>query len=286
MALKEEDLAQLGRVYRARDVSFPLRNRPLIMGILNVTPDSFSDGGTSAQVADAVRHAEGMICEGVDIIDVGGESTRPGFLPVSPEDELARVIPAIEAIRRVSGVPISVDTTKASVARCALEAGAHIVNDIWGFQRNPDLARAAADFGAGVVLMHNRENVDGGIDIMADVIGFLQNSVDLALSAGIPLSNISVDPGVGFGKTPEQNAEVIRRLEDLNTLGLPILLGASRKGFIGRLSGVAEPGKRIAGTLAAHIAGALHGADIIRAHDVARHHEAFSVLAAVRRPSS
>lgn len=259
---------------------------PLIMGILNVTPDSFSDGGTATEVKAALRHARSMIAEGADIIDIGGESTRPGFTPISAEEELARVMPAIQGLRQESDVPISIDTTKSSVAREALKAGAHIVNDIWGLQRDPDLARVAADAGAGVVLMHNRDHADGTIDIMTDVIAFLGRSVDIALSAGIPPTRVCVDPGIGFGKTPDQNAEVIRRLHELRLMGFPILLGASRKGFIGRLSGVAEPARRINGTLAAHIAGVFGGASIIRAHDVGAHREAFRVLAAVRSPLS
>ncbi|MDX6806537.1 dihydropteroate synthase [Terrihabitans rhizophilus] len=269
------------RVFRARAREVRL-DRPILMGILNVTPDSFSDGGDFSDPEAAARHIQRAADEGADILDIGGESTRPGSTPVGADEECARVLPALRIARDTLSLPLSVDTMKASVAARAVSVGADIINDVWGFQRDREMARVAADTGAGVVLMHNRDAADPSIDIMSDVRGFLSRSVEIALRAGMTEDRILLDPGVGFGKTPEQSAEVISHLGDLRRLGFPILLGASRKRFIGRLTGVEDPKARLAGTLAAHICGVLQGADVIRAHDVAAHREAFSVLAAVR----
>lgn len=274
-------MALILRHWRIRDGTLPL-GRTLLMGVLNVTPDSFSDGGKFIDPGAAIAHAREMTADGADIIDVGGESTRPGSTALSADEELERVMPVLRALAESAVAPLSVDTYKSAVARAALEAGATIVNDVWGFQRDPDMARVAADFGAGVVLMHNRETVDGAIDIVADVTSFLARSLDLALAAGIAEDRIVLDPGVGFGKTPEQSAEVITRLGEIKALGFPVLLGASRKRFIGRLLGIENPQDRLYGTLGAHLAGVQAGADIIRAHDIKPHRQALDVFDAIR----
>ncbi len=274
-------MALIQRHWRIRDATLPL-GRTLLMGVLNVTPDSFSDGGRFIDPGTAIAHAREMTADGADIIDVGGESTRPGSTALSADEELERIIPVLRALAGSAVAPLSVDTYKSAVARAALEAGATIVNDVWGFQRDPDMARVAADFGAGVVLMHNRETVDGAIDIVADVTSFLGRSLDLALAAGITEDRIVLDPGVGFGKTPEQSAEVITRLGEIKALGFPVLLGASRKRFIGRLLGIENPQDRLYGTLGAHLAGVQAGADIIRAHDIKPHRQALDVFDAIR----
>ncbi|MGQ4272437.1 dihydropteroate synthase [Terrihabitans sp. B22-R8] len=250
------------------------------MGILNVTPDSFSDGGSHEGEAALVR-ARAMAAEGADILDIGGESTRPGFTPIGADEEIGRVEPVIRAVAGEIDIPISIDTTKMAVARRAIEAGACIINDIWGFQRDAEMARLAADTSAGVVLMHNRPEADPAIDIISDILDFLRRSVDLALSAGVAPSSIVLDPGIGFGKTADQNLETIRRLPELMALDFPLLIGASRKRFIGALTGVDDPRERIHGSLAAHIAAVLAGAKIVRAHDVAAHRAAFQVLDAI-----
>jgi dihydropteroate synthase len=270
------------RHWRVRDVTLPLGGRTLLMGVLNVTPDSFSDGGTFIEVGTATAHAREMVEDGADIIDVGGESTRPGSTALSTDAELERVMPVLRALAQSAAVPLSADTYKSPVARAALEAGVKIVNDVWGFQRDPEMAHVAADFGAGVILMHNREMVDETIDIVADVKSFLARSLELALAAGIAEDRIVLDPGVGFGKTPEQSAEVITRIGEIKALGFPVLLGASRKRFIGRLLGIENPQDRLYGTLGAHLAGVQAGADIVRAHDIKPHRQALDVFDAIR----
>jgi dihydropteroate synthase len=269
------------RTLAACDRHLPLGDRPLLMGILNVTPDSFSDGGRFAGQEAAFTHGLKLVADGADILDIGGESTRPGSSIVSAEEELARVLPPLKALAEAVPVPISIDTYKASVAARAVEAGARIVNDVWGLQRDPEMAATVAACGAAVILMHNREKADPAIDIMAEVRDFLSRSIDRALAAGIAEDRIVVDPGIGFGKTPAQSMLLIARLAELRTLGYPVLLGASRKSFIGRVLDV-EPDHRLSGTLAAHVIGAMNGADIIRAHDVAEHHDALRVLQAIR----
>lgn len=255
----------------------------LIMGVVNVTPDSFSDGGLWLDPSVAIAHGERLAAEGADILDVGGESTRPGAAPVSVEDEIARVVPVIRALADRVAAPISVDTMKAPVARAALEAGATIVNDVWGFQFDPDIARVAADAGAHCVLMHNRRVDDPAVDMFAEVCDFLSRSLDIALAAGVARERIVLDPGVGFGKTHGQSFEMIRRLPELKArFGLPVLLGASRKRCIGVASGVASAPDRVVGSVAAHLYGALHGADIVRVHDVAEHRQALGVLRAIQ----
>lgn len=273
------------RSWRARDVALPLGGRPLLMGILNVTPDSFSDGGKFLDADAAAAHARGMIGEGADIIDVGGESTRPyGSVVISADDEWRRVGPVLDVIVS-AGVPVSIDTYKAATARKALERGVKIVNDVWGFQKDAEMAHVVADSGAGAVLMHNRQSADPAIDIMDDIRSFLERSVEIAVAAGVRDDSIVLDPGIGFGKTPEQSAEAIRRLAEVKALGFPVLIGASRKRFIGNILGIDDPARRLYGTLAAHLAGVANGADIIRAHDIGPHREACAVFGATQNDS-
>ena len=259
---------------------------PLLMGIVNITPDSFSDGGMLRDADQAIAHGVGLAAAGADIIDIGGESTRPGHAPLDAATELARVLPVIVGLRERIATPLSIDTWKAEVADAALKAGASIVNDVWGAQRDPAIAGVAARHGAPIILMHNRETVDPAVDILADVLRFLDRSIAIALAAGVPRSQIVIDPGIGlFGKTPEQSLRLIRELARLKDLGCPILLGASRKSVIGVVTGQSVPADRIAGSVAAHLYGATQGAAIIRAHDVAEHAQAFKVWAALSQPS-
>lgn len=253
--------------------------RTLVMGVVNVTPDSFSDGGQFESCAAARDHALLLEREGADIIDVGGESTRPGYAAISAEEEQARVIPAIKAIARHVTVPISIDTYKASTARRALEAGARIVNDIWGLQREPDIASVAAAGGAPVVIMHNRESADPSLDILDEMRRFFDRSLAIARRAGIPDRHIVLDPGIGFGKTADQHLDALRRLPELKELGFPVLVGISRKSVLGRISPRATaPRDRLFGSIGAHVLAATLGADIVRVHDVAPHLEALRVV--------
>src|SRR5436305_351894 len=242
--------------------------RPIVMGVLNVTPDSFSDGGRFLDPVSAIEQARQMVSEGADIVDVGAESTRPygGAKPVPIDEEIRRLAPVLPAIAAL-GVPISIDTMKAKVADWALAQGAAIINDVWGLQRDDAMAHVAARLGSPVVVMHNREAVDPCIDIMADVTAFFYRSLEIAGRAGIARHNIVLDPGIGFGKTPQQSLIVIARLAELNSFGLPLLVGASRKRFIDKIS-PAPPGERLGGSVAAHVMALAGGAAIIRAHDV------------------
>ena len=256
--------------------------RPVVMGILNVTPDSFSDGGVFLAGDAAVAHAAKMVEEGADIIDVGAESTRPygNAIAVSAEEELRRldaVLPAAVSIGR----PVSIDTMKATVAAWALDHGAAIVNDVWGLQRDPDMAGVVARYRAPVIVMHNREAVDPDIDIMADMAAFFERSLAIALGAGIARDRIVLDPGVGFGKTPAQSMTAIVRLSRLKCFGLPILVGASRKRFIDTVV-PSPPDRRLGGSIAAHILAVEQGAAFIRAHDVAPTVQALRVMTALR----
>jgi dihydropteroate synthase len=247
-------------------LSLELGRRTLIMGILNVTPDSFSDGGLYAKVEQAVERARQMEAEGADIIDIGGESTRPGHEPVSPEEEIRRVIPAIRAVREAVRLPISVDTYRAETARLALEAGAHILNDIWGFKRDARMADVAAAYGCPVILMHNRERRDYR-NLVPDVLEDLRASVVRAKAAGVAEENIWLDPGIGFAKDYEENLEIMGRLGDIVRLGYPVLLGTSRKSFIRRTLDV-EPNDALEGTAATQTLGIVQGCQILRVHDV------------------
>ena len=252
-----------------------------VMGIVNATPDSFSDGGAFADVEAGVAHGERLAVEGAAILDIGGESTRPGAAPVGAEDEMARVIPVVAGLSRRVATPISIDTYKARVAAAAIEAGASIVNDVWGFQRDPDMARVVAANGAVAVLMHNRASIDPAVDILAEILAFLSRSIELALAAGVPEDRLWVDPGFGFGKSPAQNLQAVRRLGELKALGRPVLLGVSRKSTIGLMTGQTIAAERVAGSLAAALIGVANGAAVVRAHDVAPHVQALKVWRAI-----
>ncbi|WP_034991442.1 dihydropteroate synthase [Beijerinckia mobilis] len=255
------------------------RERPVIMGILNLTPDSFSDGGRFDSADAAIEHARLLATEGADIVDIGAESTRPGFTPIPAEEEIRRLAP-LAAICAAVERPVSIDTMKAATARYALAQGASIVNDIWGLRRDPAMAGVVAEAGAGLIIMHNREAVDPGIDILGDLRRAFDDSLERAAKAGIPASRIMLDPGIGFGKTAAQNLLVLRRLDGIADYGLPILVGLSRKSFIGALLG-ADVAHRDIGTLAANLAAAARGAAVFRVHNVEIHAAAFKILAAI-----
>ncbi len=237
-----------------------------IMGILNVTPDSFSDGGKYNNIDAAVRRAEEMIDEGADIIDVGGESTRPGYEKISDEEEIARTAPVVEKIRREFDIPLSIDTYKSKVAEAALEAGVDLVNDIWGFRYDDRIAEVTARYGAACCLMHNRDN---GIydNLTEDVAKDLRKSVEIAVNAGVSNDKIILDPGVGFGKTLEQNLAIINHLDLIKEIGYPVLLGASRKSMIGLSLGLPAD-MRLEGTLTTTVIGMMRGCSFVRVHDI------------------
>jgi dihydropteroate synthase len=257
--------------------------RPLVMGVLNVTPDSFSDGGRFLDPAAAIAQAQRLAAEGADIIDIGAESTRPygDAIAVPAEEERARLAPILPAVVAL-GIAVSIDTMKAAVAAWALAAGAKIANDVWGLQRDPDMARVIAEHGAPVIVMHNRDAADPKIDIIAEVTAFFRRSLDIADRAGILRERIVLDPGIGFGKTPEQSMTCIARLDAWRGFGLPLLVGASRKRFIHAITPSA-PSERLGGSLAAHLLAVENGAAIIRTHDVAPTVQALAVAAAIRR---
>lgn len=250
-----------------RNFSLPLKERTLVMGILNFTPDSFSDGGRFYDFGIALEHAHRMVEEGADIIDVGGETTKPTATPLSQEEELKRVIPIVERLAKEIKVPISVDTYKAEVARQSLEAGAHIINDVWGLQADPQMAKVAAAYpDVPLIMMHNQKGTEYS-DLMGDMLTFLRNSCNQALEAGVRPENIFIDPGIGFGKTLDQNLEVMKRLRELHSLGYPILLGTSRKSMIGNTLNLPMD-QRVEGTAATVALGITYGVDIVRVHDV------------------
>ena len=255
--------------------------RPAVMGVLNVTPDSFSDGGRFLDPSIAVEQAQRMVAAGADVLDIGAESTRPygGAVPVPVEEEIRRLAPVLP--RAVGlGIPVSIDTMKAKVAAWALASGAAIVNDVWGLQRDGDLARVVAEHGVPVIIMHNREAADPSIDIMADIAAFFSRSLDIAVRAGIARENIVLDPGIGFGKTAEQSVTAVARLAELKSFGLPLLVGASRQRCIDTVS-PASPDQRLGGSIAAHVLAAADGAAIIRAHDVPETVQALRIAAAI-----
>jgi dihydropteroate synthase len=258
------------------------KHHPLVMGILNVTPDSFSDGGRFLDSNDAIAQARRIIMEGADILDIGAESTRPygGQQPVDAEQERARLAPVLPAVVGL-GVPVSIDTIKASIAGWALEQGASIVNDVWGLQRDPDMARVVAEYGVPVIIMHNREAADPTIDIVADVNAFFARSLDIAAKAGIEPEQIVLDPGIGFGKTAEQSMVCMARLDRFTGFGRPLLVGASRKRFIDSIV-PSKPDQRIGGSIAVHLMAAEKGAAIVRVHDVVETVQALKVAATVR----
>ena len=255
--------------------------RPLVMGVLNVTPDSFSDGGQFMDPAVAVAHAAEMAQQGADILDIGAESTRPygDPVPVSTDDEKARLAPVLPEVVKL-GLPVSIDTIKASIATWALDQGAAIVNDVWGLQRDPDIAPLVAKRGVPVIVMHNREAADAAIDIVADVLAFFSRSLEIAARAGIARKNIVLDPGIGFGKTPEQSMTCLAKLAEFKRFGLPIMIGASRKRFINTVT-PSTPAERIGGSIAAHLLAVQKGAAIVRVHDVAETVQALRVRTAI-----
>jgi dihydropteroate synthase len=258
-----------------------LKTSPQLMGILNVTPDSFSDGGRHSELAAAVARAKAMVADGAGIVDVGGESTRPGHVPVPEDEELRRVVPALEALAAALDAPISIDTSKAKVAREAARLGACVINDVWGLQRDPGMADAVAETGSAVVIMHNRDAADPTIDILDDVERFFERSLNLAAGAGVPFSRILLDPGVGFGKSRQQNHACIWNLDRFRRLGAPILVGLSRKSFIGGIID-AEVDRRLPGTLAADTIALMRGASVLRVHDVIENRAALAVFLALK----
>jgi dihydropteroate synthase len=259
----------------------PIGPRTLVMGVINVTPDSFSDGGLFRTPDEAVAAGLHLVAEGADIVDVGGESTRPGYIPIAADEEITRVIPVVAELAAKTPTPISIDTYKARVAERALAAGAHIVNDIWGLARDRDMAAVVAAHDAAVVIMHNREVADPAIDILADIREFFARALDRTAAAGIRADRIVLDPGIGFGKTLDQNLMVLAHIGELCELGFPLLLGASRKSFIGHLM-PSEPRGRLPGTIAANVIGVLAGVAIVRVHDVAAHVQALRIVDAIR----
>jgi dihydropteroate synthase len=276
-----------------RDQSFTLGERTLVMGIVNVTPDSFSDGAMFATAEEAVAHGARLVDEGADLVDVGGESTRPGSDPVEFDEELGRVVPVIEGLAKARpGTPISVDTSKPEVAIAALDAGACVVNDIAG-GRNSALLETVSRSGAGVVLMHmlgepkTMQDDPRYDDVVAEVHEFLRERIEAAVFAGIPEERICIDPGIGFGKTVDHNLALLRAVPALRMLGAAVMVGASRKGFIGTLTGVEDPAARLEGSLAVAVLAAAHGADLVRVHDVEATVRALKVAdAIVREPVS
>jgi dihydropteroate synthase len=253
---------------------------PAVMGVLNITPDSFSDGGQFVAPERALAQARRMIAEGADIIDIGAESTRPyGSQPVSADEERQRLTPILAEVAAL-GIPVSIDSMKSSVVAWALDAGADIANDVWGLQRDPDMATLVAARGCPVIIMHNRDSADASIDIMKDIAAFFARSLDIANKAGIPRDNIVLDPGIGFGKTSEQSLMALARLGEFSVFGLPLLVGASRKRFISSVT-PSEPQQRLGGSIAAHLVAARGGARIIRTHDVSETVQALRVAAAI-----
>jgi dihydropteroate synthase len=256
------------------------RSRKTIMGILNVTPDSFSDGGRFNAPDRALAQAKKLVVDGADIIDVGAEYSRPGHIPISAEEEWTRLESLLEPLLDSVDAPFSIDTYKAPTARRAIQLGVVVVNDVWGLQHDPTMADTVAEAGAGVVVMHNRHDVAPAVDIVADLRRFFDHSLDLARRAGLPNEHIILDPGIGFGKTKEQNLAALAATTQLQDYGLPILIGISRKSIFGALLGATVDG-RLIGTIAANLVTAIYGAKIFRVHDPAEHRAAFKVLDAI-----
>jgi dihydropteroate synthase len=269
--------------HRARRDAFLARigTRPIVMGILNLTSDSFSDGGRYVTTEAALSHAKKMAAQGCDIIDVGGESTRPGASPIDENEELARIEPIFAEFAMKLDVPFSIDTYKSKIAARAVELGSILINDVWGLQKDPAMAETVAATEAAVVIMHNRTEKDAAIDIMADIRIFFSRSLALAEAAGIPRSRIILDPGVAFGKTARQNVEVLRRLGELIEFGCPILVGTSRKAFLGSLS-EQQIEAQLVGAIAATLAAYAAGAALFRVHDVAEQVAALKVFHTIR----
>lgn len=260
---------------------FPLGEKSYVMGILNVTPDSFSDGGKYNDIERALKQADKMVEEGADILDVGGESTRPGHVQIGDEEEIRRVVPVIEALKKRFDVPVSIDTYKSAVAKAALSAGADLLNDIWGFRYDEHCAKLAAEYDVCVCLMHNRETMEYN-DFMEDVKKDLEISLSLAEKYGVKKEKIMLDPGVGFAKTREQNLTIINRLEEIRAMGYPVLLGTSRKSVIG-LTLDLPVDEREEGTIATSVIGAMKGCEFFRVHDVQKNVRALRMTDAIRR---
>lgn len=261
---------------------FEYGTKTYIMGILNVTPDSFSDGGNFTSIDKAINHANKMIEEGVDIIDLGGESTRPGHEKVDEDEELSRVIPVVKALKNQLDISISIDTYKSKVANECLKLGVEMINDVWGLRKDPNIANVVAKYGAYICIMHNQEGTVYKKDIIDSIKEFLCESINIAKEAGVKDDKIILDPGIGFGKTFEQNLEVMARLNELKELGYPILLGTSRKSMIGNILNV-EPKDRVEGTIATTVLGIKDGVDIVRVHDVLENLRAAKVADAIYR---
>ena len=276
---RDQKALQLG------EYCLPLGSRTLIMGILNVTPDSFSDGGRFFEPEKAVVHARKMVHEGADIIDVGAESTRPGAVEVEAEEEIARLVPVVERLVSEVEVPISVDTYKAEVACAALDAGAHMLNDVWGLQRDLKMASVVARYKVPIVVMHNKKQAVYEGDLIEEVCHFFKRSICIAEDAGVDKAQIILDPGIGFGKTLEHNIEMLSRIRELAALGYPLLLGTSRKSVIGGMLNV-PPDERLEGTIATNVAGIIQGVDVIRVHDVVQNCKAACVTDRIFRKKS
>lgn len=267
------------KVYYTRRRVLPLGGQTHLVGILNLTPDSFSDGGDFVDMNLAEHHFHRMIEEGATIIDIGGESTRPGHVPVPISDEIARVVPFVERVRSATNALISIDTSKSEVADAALRAGADIVNDVWGGQRDPRMAQVIGQHDAACILMHNRaaEEADSG-DVINAIINFFEQSIALVKAAGVRDDAIMLDPGLGFGKSYAENWEIMRRLAELKICGYPLLLGASRKSMIAKLLKLPDPKARLSGSLGTTALAIQLGVDFIRVHDVRENHECAQVI--------
>jgi dihydropteroate synthase len=281
IAAKPRPTAATGPAGQAVLPALLSRPCPAVMGVLNLTPDSFSDGGQFTVPERALAQARRMVAEGADVIDIGAESTRPyGSEPISAEEELKRLQPVLPDVVAL-GIPVSIDSMKSAVVAWALDQGAAIANDVWGLQRDAGMAGLVAERGAPVIIMHNRDSADPAIDIMQDISDFFAGSLDIAARAGISSEKIVLDPGIGFGKTPEQSMTALARLGELQSFGLPLLVGASRKRFISTVT-PSEPHQRLGGSIAAHLLAARNGAQFIRTHDVAETVQALRVTAAIR----
>jgi dihydropteroate synthase len=268
----------------------PAVGLPLIMGVVNVTPDSFSDGGLFLDADAAVEHGLRLVDEGADILDVGGESTRPGAEPVGEEEERERVLPVVERLARDAGARLSIDTTKLAVARAALDAGATLVNDVSAFRFDPGMAALVAETGAGCCLMHmlgeprTMQEDPRYDDVVSDVKAFLEERLAFAVSEGIDEERVWLDPGIGFGKTVEHNLELLRRLDEIVAIGRPVVVGTSRKSFLGKLVGGRDEHQRLPGTIATNVLALERGASVFRVHDVAQNADALAVAAATFSP--
>ncbi len=264
------------------DKSFDFGKRTYIMGILNITPDSFSDGGNFISIENAISHAKTMLKEGADIIDIGGESSRPGHTRITTEEELKRVIPVIKRLRAETNCIISLDTIRAEVAEQGIKNGVNILNDIWGLQGNPDMAYIAAKYHVPIVIMHNQNDTVYEKDMLVEIKDFFKRSLKIAEKAGIDKDNIILDPGIGFGKTAEQNIHLLNRLKEIKDLGYPVLLGTSRKSTIGKILDL-PPKERVEGTIATNVIGITQGVDILRVHDIKENLRAAKVSDAIVR---